>query len=80
MSDMASYTYNFMMGLFGFPKITEQKFIIFIFSLRKNIAYLRISQFAKFLGVFSKKNINNNYSLLELNHFIGALNYVTNVS
>ena len=26
MSDMASYTYNFMMGLFGFPKITEQKF------------------------------------------------------
>ncbi|EGR32460.1 hypothetical protein IMG5_082070, partial [Ichthyophthirius multifiliis] len=69
--DCANFTYIFLSKLFGLKQIIDQKFIIFILSVKKNMQILRINQFANF--------IFNQNSLSEFNQYIDIINFTENL-
>ena len=69
---MTRFTYTIFLNNFGFAKIADQKFIIFVMSVKKYIQILRINTFAKFLGLFDD---NSNYTLDELNKYTDVMEW-----
>lgn len=69
--------YNYYLSLFGLKKIADRRFIIFLLSLQKYSSFFRIAMFARLLGLYDGKT---NYNLEELNKYIEALDFCTNVS
>jgi len=73
--DCPSFSYNFFIKCYGFRKMAQQKFILFLLSLKKTITQLRINVFAKLLGLLQTPM---NYNLEEFNQYIFGLDFVTN--
>ena len=73
--DCPSFTYNFFIKCYGFRKMAQQKFVLFVLSLKKTMTQLRINVFSKFLGLFHNPM---NYNLEEFNQYILALDFITN--
>lgn len=71
--EFSCFTYNFFLNNFGFKKLAEQKFIVFILSLKKYLHIIRINLFARFLGLL---NGAGNYNLDEFNKYIEALDFL----
>lgn len=76
--DFASYTYSFLLSLFGLKKIADKRFIILILSVKRQLSFFRVSIFAKFLGLFDPVSLN--FSVDELNKYCEALDFITNIS
>ena len=76
--ECSNFTYYFLTKLYGFKKIVDQKYIIFILSIKKYSNILRVNLFARFLGLLDGRNIN--FSLDEYNKYIEVLNFVFNIS
>lgn len=73
--DCPSFAYNFFIKCYGFRKMAQQKFVLFVLSLKKTMTQLRINVFSKFLGIFHSPM---NYNLEEFNQYILALDFITN--
>ncbi|CAK62343.1 unnamed protein product (macronuclear) [Paramecium tetraurelia] len=73
--DMSAFIYNYYMQQFGYTKVTEQRFMILVLSIKKNVKLVRANVFAKFMGLFEE---NQNYSANEQQRYLEALEYVTN--
>lgn len=71
--DCPSFLYNFFIKCYGFRKMAQQKFIIFLLSLKKYITQLRINIFSKFLGMLQT---SMNYNLEEFNQYISGLDFI----
>lgn len=76
--ECSNFTYYFLTKLYGFKKIVDQKYIIFILSVKKMSNVLRVNLFARFLGLLDGRSTN--FSLDEFNKYIEVLNFVFNVS
>ncbi|CAK94800.1 unnamed protein product (macronuclear) [Paramecium tetraurelia] len=75
--DMASFIYNYYLKQFGYTKVTEQKFLILLISIQKNIAIVRVNVFAKFLGLLEE---SSNFSLEEQKKYLEALDLINSMS
>ncbi|KAL4436024.1 hypothetical protein ABPG74_022259 [Tetrahymena malaccensis] len=76
--ECSNFTYFFLTKLYGFKKIVDQKFIIFMLSIKKYLSILRVNMFARFIGLIENRTLN--FSLDECNKYIEVLNYVFNIS
>jgi hypothetical protein len=75
--NMASFGYTVLHSQFGLKKIADQKFIIFLLSLRKNQSYFRINMFSRFMHLGP---MPTNYTVDELNKYLDALDFILNQS
>ena len=73
--EMAQFSYNYFSQQFGFKKIADQKFMIFIMSLKNYLPIIRVNIFSRFLGLMEK---NINYSNEELRKYLEVLDFCTN--
>ncbi|CAD8157084.1 unnamed protein product [Paramecium pentaurelia] len=73
--DMASYIYNYFLQQFGYTKITEQRFLILILSIKKYLNIIRVNIFAKFLGLLEDKV---NYTVEEQQKYLQAHEFIQN--
>ncbi|KAL4496534.1 hypothetical protein ABPG72_015895 [Tetrahymena utriculariae] len=71
-----NFSYIFLTKIFGLKKIVDQKFIIFILSLKRYMQIFRINMFARFLGILEQKSLN--FTLDEFNKYIETLDYIQN--
>lgn len=71
--DCPSFLYNFFIKCYGFRKMAQQKFIIFLLSLKKFNTQLRVNIFAKFLGLLQT---SMNYTIEEFNQYISGLDFI----
>ncbi|KAL4486029.1 hypothetical protein ABPG72_003963 [Tetrahymena utriculariae] len=76
--ECSNFTYFFLTKLYGFKKIVDQKFIIFMLSIKKYLSILRVNMFARFIGLIENRTLN--FSLDECNKYVEVLNYVFNIS
>ncbi|CAD8147679.1 unnamed protein product [Paramecium octaurelia] len=74
--DMSSYIYNYYLQQFGYTKVTEQRFMILVLSVKKYISIVRVNLFAKFMNLLEEKS---NYRVEELQRYLEALEYVSNI-
>ncbi|CAD8054770.1 unnamed protein product [Paramecium sonneborni] len=75
--DMASFIYNYYLKQFGYTKVTEQKFLILLISIQKNIAIVRVNVFARFLGLLED---SSNFSLEEQKKYLEALDLINSMT
>lgn len=73
--ELSCFVYNTYLNLFGFKKIAEQKFIVLILSIKKNMHILRVNVFGRFLGLIEGAG---NYNLDEFNKYIECLDFLNN--
>jgi hypothetical protein len=73
--DIASFTYTYLLNTFGFKKIAEQKFIIFVLSLKKYLHIVRINLFSRFMGLLDG---SSNYNVDEFNKYIEGIEFINN--
>lgn len=71
--ELSCFIFNMFLNLFGFKKIAEQKFIVFILSVKKYLHIVRINIFARFLGLIEGPG---NFSVDELNKYIECLDFL----
>ncbi|CAD8062414.1 unnamed protein product [Paramecium sonneborni] len=74
--DMSAYIYNYYLQQFGYTKVTEQRFMILVLSIKKYIQIVRVNMFAKFMNLLEEKS---NYRVEELQRYLEALEYVQNI-
>ncbi|CAD8065344.1 unnamed protein product [Paramecium sonneborni] len=74
--DMSAYIYNYYLQQFGYTKITEQRFMILVLSVKKYASIVRVNMFAKFMNLLEEKS---NYRVEELQRYLEALEYVSNI-
>ncbi|CAD8155780.1 unnamed protein product [Paramecium octaurelia] len=74
--DMSAYIYNYYLQQFGYTKVTEQRFMILVLSVKKYIQIVRVNMFAKFMNLLEEKS---NYRVEELQRYLEALEYVQNI-
>lgn len=72
----SNFSYIFLTKIFGLKKIVDQKFIIFILSLKRYMQIFRVNMFARFLGILEQKSLN--FTLDEFNKYIETLDYIQN--
>lgn len=76
--EFSNFAYYFVTKLYGMKQIVDQKFIIFLLSIKKYITILRVNIFARFLCLLDNKT--ENFTLVESNKYIEVLNYVHYIS
>ena len=69
----ASFVYVWYTNTFSFKKLAEQKFIIFVLSLKKYLYYVRINLFARFMNLLDG---SANFTLDEFNKYIEGLDFM----
>ena len=69
----ASFVYVWYTNTFSFKKLAEQKFIIFVLSLKKYLHYVRINLFARFMNLLDG---SANFTLDEFNKYIEGLDFM----
>ncbi|CAD8055296.1 unnamed protein product [Paramecium primaurelia] len=74
--DMSAYIYNYYLQQFGYTKVTEQRFMILVLSIKKYVQIVRVNMFAKFMNLLEEKS---NYRVEELQRYLEALEYVHNI-
>ncbi|CAD8159644.1 unnamed protein product [Paramecium octaurelia] len=74
--DMAAYIYNYYLQQFGYTKVTEQRFMILVLSIKKYVQIVRVNMFAKFMNILEEKS---NYRVEELQRYLEALEYVHSI-
>jgi len=67
------FTYKIFLTTFGFRKIAEQKFIIFLLSIKKYLYVVRINLFARFLGLIQGPS---NYTNDEFNKYLECIDFI----
>lgn len=72
---MAAYIYNYYLSQFGYTKLTEQKFMVLVLSIKKNLKIIRVNIFAKFMGLLES---NVNYTVEELQKYLEAVEFMNN--
>lgn len=73
--ELCCFTYNMFLNTFGFKKIAEQKLIVLVLSVKKNLHILRINLFGRFLGLIEGPG---NYTVDEFNKYIECLEFLNN--
>ena len=67
------FTYKIFLTTFGFRKIAEQKFIIFLLSIKKYLYVVRINLFARFMGLIQGPS---NYTNDEFNKYLECMDFI----
>ena len=75
--EFPKFVYTWFLNNFGFKKIAEQKFIVFVLSVKKYLYIVRINLFARFMGLLDG---SSNYSLEEFNKYLEAADYVNKLN
>jgi len=75
--EFPKYVYTWFLNNFGFKKLAEQKFIIFVLSVKKYLYIVRINLFARFMGLLDG---SSNYNLDEFNKYLEAMEYVSKLN
>jgi len=75
--EFPKFVYTWFLNNFGFKKLAEQKFIIFVLSVKKYIYIVRINLFARFLGLLDG---SSNYNLDEFGKYLEAMDYISKVN
>ncbi|KAL4486122.1 hypothetical protein ABPG72_012175 [Tetrahymena utriculariae] len=75
--EFSNFVYNFYSAQYGVKKISDQKFLILILSIKKYSQILRINMFSRFLGL---QEGNMNFTTDELNKYIDVLDFINNIS
>lgn len=75
--EFPSFVYNWFLNNFGFKKLAEQKFIVFLLSVKKYLYVVRINLFARFMGLLDG---SSNYNLEELNKYLEAIEYTSKLN
>ena len=73
--ELPVFVLNIFINNFGFRNIAEQKFIIFIASVKKYLHIVRINLFARFMGLLEDKA---NYTGDEFNKYIEGIDHIKN--
>ena len=74
--EFPSFVYNWFLNNFGFKRLAEQKFIIFVLSVKKYSYVVRINLFSRFMGL----DASANHTLEELFKYLEAIEYVTKLN
>lgn len=75
--EFPNFVYTWFLNNFGFKKIAEQKFIVFVLSVKKYLYVVRINLFARFMGLLdgiSNHNLDEFTKYLEATEYISKLN------
>lgn len=75
--EFPNFVYTWFLNNFGFKKIAEQKFIVFVLSVKKYLYVVRINLFARFMGLLdgiSNHNLDEFTKYIEATEYIGKLN------
>ena len=73
----ASFVYTWFATFFGFKKLAEQKFIVFVLSIKKYLHIVRINLFARFMSLLDG---TSNFNLDEFNKYLEALDFINTSS
>jgi hypothetical protein len=73
--ELCSFTYTYFLNNFGFKNIAEQKFIVFVLSVKKYLHIVRINLFARFMGLLEG---SSNYNVDEFNKYIEGVESIFN--
>jgi len=68
-----SFVYTWFATNFGFKKLAEQKFIVFVLSIKKYLHIVRINLFARFMSLLDG---TSNFNLDEFNKYLEALDFI----
>jgi len=68
-----TFIYTWFATNFGFKKLAEQKFIVFVLSIKKYLHIVRINLFARFMNLLDGAS---NFTLDEFNKYLEALDFV----
>ena len=69
------FAYKVFSSNFGFRKIAEQKFIIFLLSVKKYLHIVRINLFARFMGLLQGPS---NFTVDEFNKYLEGVEFINN--
>ena len=75
--EFPKFVYSWFLNNFGFKKLAEQKFIIFVLSVKKYLYIVRINLFARFMGLLDG---SSNYNLDEFNKYLEAMDYTSKLN
>lgn len=69
------FVYKWFFNNFGFRKIAEQKYIIFVLSVKKYLHIVRINLFARFMTLLQGPS---NFNLDEFNRYLEGIEFIHN--